>query len=169
MLGNYAALATAWRLLTEFAEIPRDQGEFGSDLVRTMNQHILETSADREPWVWIIEIILGEIDAGNFDRPFKYERNGSDILLFIRPSHIMQYISQTPALRPKFDALPVKSDRVLKKQMDNAGVVPQEFDDKERRINGRRIAHMCGVSLNKLEEFGLSPVLPEDIPEGSGF
>ena len=163
MLGNYAALATAWRLLTEFTDVPRSQGEFGTDLMRTMNGHILETSADREPWVWILEIILGEIDAGNFDRPFKFEMDGTDTLLFIRISHIMQYISQTPALRPKFDALPVKSDRVLKKQMEKAGVIPEQHDDKERRIGGKRVAHMCGLSLNKLEEFGLSMVVPEEI------
>ena len=41
----------------------------------------------------------------------------------------------------------------------------KEFDDKERRINGKRCAHMSGLSLKKLEEFGLSPVLPEEIPE----
>ena len=165
MLGNYAALATAWNLLCEFAGMHRNTGDFGIDLVRTMNQHILETSADREPWVWIMEIILGEIDAGNYDRPFKFERNGDDVLLFVRTAHLMQYLSQTASLRPKYDALPVKSDRVLKKQMDKAGVILPEFDDKERRIGGKRVAHMCGLSLKKLEEFGLSPVLPEDIPD----
>ena len=165
MLGNYAALATAWNLLCEFAGMHRNTGDFGIDLVRTMNQHILETSADREPWVWIMEIILGEIDAGNYDRPFKFERTGDDVLLFVRTAHLMQYLSQTASLRPKYDALPVKSDRVLKKQMDKAGVILSEFDDKERRIGGKRVAHMCGLSLKKLEEFGLSPVLPEDIPD----
>ena len=163
MLGNYAALATVWNLLCEFAGMPRNTGDFRTDLIRTMNQHILETSADREPWVWIMEIILGEIDAANYDRPFKFERNGNDVLLFVRTAHLMQYLSQTASLRPKYDALPVKSDRVFKKQMEKAGVILPEFDDKERRIAGKRVAHMCGLSLKKLEEFGLSPVIPEEI------
>ena len=76
----------------------------------------------------------------------------------------MQYLSQTPALRAKFDALPVKSPRVLKSQILKAGIIDKEHDDKERSINQRRCAHMSGLSVKKLEEYGLSPVLPEVIP-----
>lgn len=165
MVGNYAALATSWTLLCEFSSIPAEQGGFLQDLMQTMNSHVLETSNEREPWVWIMEIILGEIDAGQFQRPYKYEKAGDDHLLYIRTPHIMQHLSQTPSLRAKFDALPVKSDRVLKKQLIKAGIIRKEFEDRERRIEGKRCAHMSGLSLGRLEAYGLSPMLPEESPE----
>jgi len=164
MVGNYAAVATAWVLLCEFCDIAAEQGGFLSDLLQTMNSHVLETSNEREPWVWILEIILGEIDAGNYQHPYRYEADKGEYYLYIRSPHIMQHLSQTPALRAKFDALPVKSDRVLKKQLIKAGVLEKERDDRERRIDGKRCAHMSGLSLSVLESYGLSPMLPDDSP-----
>ncbi|MGY0216273.1 toprim domain-containing protein [Endozoicomonadaceae bacterium StTr2] len=162
MVGNYAALATSWQLLCEFSGLSPHQGNTPRDLLKAMNTHVLETHNDREPWVWIMEIILGEIDAGHYLRPFRYELHGDDCLLFIRTPHIMQHLSQTPALRSKYDALPVKTDRALKKQLLKAGVLSQENEDRERRINGQRCAHMSGLSLAVLEQYGLSPMLPDD-------
>ncbi|KEI71296.1 toprim domain-containing protein [Endozoicomonas elysicola] len=169
MVANYAAMAVCWSLLCEFSGLPGEQDVMMVDMVQSMNHHVLETSNEREPWVWILEIILGEIDAGSFPRPYKFETNGDDCLLYIRTPHIMQHLSQTSALRPKFDALPVKSDRVLKKQLIKAGVLARENDDRERRIDGKRCAHMSGLSLNRLEGYGLSPMLPDDLAHvGSG-
>jgi hypothetical protein len=36
--------------------------------------HIMESRAEREPWIWILEIILGEIDRQQYQSPFKFEQ-----------------------------------------------------------------------------------------------
>ncbi|WP_067519578.1 toprim domain-containing protein [Endozoicomonas ascidiicola] len=164
MVGNYAAIYCAWRLLCDFLEIPTNQGDFPLDLLSAMNAHVTETSADREPWVWIMEIILGEIDSGNFRFPYKFEEHPTDpddTLLFIRFTHMMQHMSTSNSLRAKFDAMPVKSATVFSRQVKEAGVCPDEFRDKERTIGQRRATHLFGISLKELERFGLSVSIPD--------
>jgi hypothetical protein len=161
MAGNYAAVITAWRLLGEFAGIERGQGDFVPDVLAEMNAHIADTEAEREPWVWIMEILLSEISAGNFKHPFKFDEVEAERCLCIRPQHVMDHISGTLSLREKWNMLPVKSARVLKRQLVNAGVVHTE--DVERFINHRREGHMMAVSLDKLEKFGLHASTPETL------
>lgn len=151
MSANYAAVFLAWQYLCEFAGIDADQGEFDGDLFEEMNRHISETSADREPWVWIMETALSEIAAGRFQYPYTWQA-GADAALLVRTSHIIDHISTTPALREKWNGLPVKSDRVFKKQMQNAGVIN---GDCERTIHLKRVSNLQMISLAKLEQFGL--------------
>ncbi len=162
MAGNYAAIMTAWRLLCDFAEIDRDQGEFIPDVLAEMNGHIAETDADREPWVWIIEILLSELSAGVFRHPYIFTEVNDEECLCVRTSHIMDHISHTMALRDKWNALPVKSDRVLKRQLVDAGVVLD--GNYERTISGRREQHMVALSLEVLKRFGLY-ASPPKVPE----
>lgn len=160
MVSNYAALATAWILLAEFAGIASDQNQFPDDLVQEMNSHIIESRAVREPWVWIMEIILGEIDRNEFKSPFKFEqRNDGDVWLLIRPTHIMQHLSQTSSLRAKFDAMPVKTAKVFAKQLERADVVAET--NLERSIRRQRIGHLYALSLNQLQTYGLSVSTPD--------
>ena len=158
MAGNYAAVLTAWRLLCDFADIDRDQGDFIHYVVTGMNNHITDTDADREPWVWIIEILLSEIAAGQYRHPYKFDIEDGETVLCVRSSHIMDHIAHSMALRDKWNALPVKSDRVLKRQLNNADVLAK--DDIEREINQRREAHLVAISLGKLEKFGLHAAPP---------
>jgi len=65
----------------------------------------------------------------------------------------MHHFATTPALRDMWNALPVKSDRVFKKQITQAGVTIK--DGHERTINGRRVAHMTALSLSRLADYGL--------------
>lgn len=166
MVTNYAALLTAWRLLTSFAGIEREEEQgFVQDLLRTMNRHIAETVGDREPWVWIMEVIFGEISAGHYRHPYKIaiadEFGYEEHCLLLRTSHVVQHLRQTPGLRDVWNALPVKSDRVLKRQMKRAGVVYKERMDP--LINGHREAHMVALSIPKLKEFGLLVGLPHEM------
>ena len=66
MAWNYAALLTAWRYLADFVGLSFDYGNLEQDLMATMNAHVEETSADREPWVWILEIVLSEMERGDY-------------------------------------------------------------------------------------------------------
>jgi hypothetical protein len=171
MAGNYAALLTAWRLLAEFAEIDVRQGELPTDLVATMNDHIKETSADRAPWVWILETALAEIARHKFEAPHVFDRvededgKGHECLL-IRTSDVMHHLATTSALKDLWNALPVKSDRILKKQLTQAGVTIG--DGHERTIGAgmtrRRVAHMTALSLSQLAGFGLHAIPTNDIP-----
>lgn len=158
MMENYAAILTAWALLCEFAEIDIEQGQFIPDLLAEMNSHIADTDGTRLPWVWIMEILLSEIDAKRFAHPYTWDQiktdaGHSEMALFVRPNHVMDHISTAPHLRAKFDALPVKTGRIFKAQLLQSGVVVA--DDIERKIHGVRSAHLTAISLAKLEQLGL--------------
>lgn len=166
MIENYAGLLTSWRLLCEFARLDPRQGNFIGDLVKTMNIHITDTSADREPWVWILDTVLNEIAANKFTYPFKFIRyneaaTGTQVeCLLIRPAHIMAHISSSMALRDIWHGLPVKTPRVFKQQIQSADVVYRERVDTT--IDRQRHTHMMALSLDKLAEFNLHPSRPKD-------
>ena len=53
--------------------------------------------------------------------------------------------------------LPVKSDRVYKRQLKQAGVVwgDKNRPECERTVNGRRVAHMTPLNIEALAGYGL--------------
>jgi hypothetical protein len=163
MAGNYAAIVTAWRLLCEFAGADHAMGDFEADVMGVMNEHVSETVADREPWVWILEILLSEISAGNYRHPSAWDTlrvgDADHDVLMVRTSHVMDHIAHTNSLRDKWNALPVKSDRIFKRQIAEADVLARDLDGKplefERTIRGRREAHMVGIDMQRLELYGL--------------
>lgn len=159
MAGNYAAILTAWRLMCEFAGLDVSQGDFEDDVLAEMNGHIKDTSADREPWVWIVEIVLSELAAGNYKHPYKWDTVDGEECLLIRTSHVMDHIAHTNSLRDKWNMLPVKTDRVFKRQMANAGVLITNANDQalevERTIRDRREGHLVAISIPKLERYSL--------------
>jgi hypothetical protein len=90
-------------------------------------------------------------------------------VLMIRTSHIMDHLSHTNSLRDKWNALPVKSDRVFKKQLHSAGVLLTnsngEPDDFERTISQKRIAHLSALSMAKLADYALYGVKMDISPD----
>ncbi len=160
MAGNYAAVLTAWKLLSEFAGVEWTQGDFVRDVVAEMNSHISETKADREPWVWILEMLFSEIDAHRFVHPYKFETimdpvHGERRALLVRTGHVMDHIAHSNHLKEKFHALPVKSHSILKRQLVQAGVLIEPEKGHERRIDYKRVAHMVALDLDILETYGL--------------
>jgi hypothetical protein len=162
MAGNYAAVALAWRYLCEFAGMDDGEGDFFHDLLAEMNSHIAETSADREPWVWILETVLSEIDGGNYKHPYTFDMVDGEFCILLRTGHVMDHIAHTGSLRDKWNGLPVKSDRVFKKQLQQAGVVVGA-KEVERRIFMRRVPYLTAISLRRLEAFGLHVSVREDM------
>lgn len=155
MAGNYAALFTAWRLLAEFAGLGLNDGNVLADLKAQMNAHIADTSADRDPWVWIMEILLAELATKEFKAPYTWDWANGEECLLVRTSDVMHHLASKPALREVWNGLPVKSDRVFKKQATNAGVI---VETAERTLHGRRVAHMACFSLARLADYGLHAV-----------
>ena len=155
---NYAALLTGWRLLAEFAGVDAKFADFPSHVIAMMNRHIQETSGDRQPWVWIVQTLLSEIAAGMFEAPHVFDYHVADLCLMVRTSDVMHHLKTRSALRDIWNALPVKSDRVFKRQLTQAGVI---VGDVERTIGTRRVAHLSALALDKLEAFGLHAVVPE--------
>lgn len=154
MTRNYAALLTTWRLLCGFSGVDEGQGGFKHDLIKAMNTHIGESTADREPWVWIMRTILNEISSGHYRQPYKtwFDDENRPVLV-IRPAHIMHHLRSSVYLRETWNALPVKSDRVLKQQLQHAGVILHERLNPV--INNKQENHLVGLSVDKLDEFGL--------------
>ncbi len=167
MEGNYAALITAWRLLCEFLDVDRVQGEFIRDAVAEMNAHIADTSGDREPWVWITETLVNEIAGKNYRLPHTWglvedKTTGErEECLIVRPTQVMHHLSSNMALRDVWNMLPVKSARVYKQQLMKSGVVVD--GDIERSISGKREAHMVALGLSRISRFGLTASPPEHI------
>lgn len=163
MVENYAALRSAWLLLCEFAGLDQTEGHFLRDLTAQMNAHVKDTVADRQPWVWILETLLSEIARGNYRYPFAFdETDDGEAYLAVRTSHVMDHMAREQSLRTWFDNLPVKSDRVFKQQIKAANVLAE--DDVEKTVQGRRVAHMVGLSLAALEQYGLYAVAPKTAP-----
>ena len=173
MAHNYAAVLTAWRLLCEFADIDTADNNFVQDAISEMNSHIRETSGDREPWVWIVETLLSEIATNNFRHPYdwsdvKNEDGEPESCLLVRTSHVMDHLAHTHSLRDKWNSLPVKSDRVFKRELRAAGVILS--DEVERTLGGnvhmnepgKRVSHMTALSIQRMERYGLYVVGPAD-------
>jgi len=154
MLTNYAAVVTAWRFLCEFAGIAPGTGNFLHDLRAEMNSHIRDTAGDREPYVWILELIASELDAGEFRHPWKIDAVDDQAVLLIRPKDIIGHISTSMRLREQWNGLPVKTASVLAKQLQQAGLVVKSGLDKI--IRGRRTGHMYALSLKGMSELGIS-------------
>jgi hypothetical protein len=133
-----------------------------------MTAHIAETDGARLPWFWVMDVLLSELAARRFEFPRCWDTvqtdEGKIMALFVRQSHVMDHIASAPPLRQKFDALPIKTAWILKKQLLQSGVVPKHagklLDDVEKRIHGRRHAHMTAIRVPSLERIGL-----EAIPE----
>ncbi len=156
MQENYAAVLTAWALLSDYADFAQEQGGFIEDTIAEMNSHLMDTDGTRLPWVWIMEILLSELDAKRYDHPFLWERDHQHgWVLFLRPNHVMDHIGTANHLRDKFNHLPIKTGRIFKRQLMASGVVVPGLEDVERSIQGKRTAHLTGISLAKLEKLGL--------------
>lgn len=159
IVTNYAAIRTAWELLCDFAQIDVAQGGFIGDLTAQMNSHVTDTKGERQPWVWIVSVLLSEISRGTFRHPYTFDcTSEEEDFLAVRASDVMDHIAREPSLRQVWDSLTIKSSTVLKKQLRSANVLAEE--DIERTIRGKREAHLVGLSLPALEQYGLSPSRP---------
>jgi hypothetical protein len=184
MAGNYAAVGTAWKLLCEWLELDPKQGDFPRDLMVEMNLHVKETSGARQPWVWIVEKLFSEIAMNEFRLPYTWERIDDRPYLLVRTSHVMDHLSRTPALREVWNQLPIKSDRVFKRQLQQARAImlnedggvrelertlgdePSPMASEDRR---RRVAHLVALDLHRLSEFGVYAVPSGALAQSSLF
>jgi Peduoviridae DNA primase len=159
MTSNYAAVLTAWRLLCDFAGIAPKEIPFTKDLIQEMNLHIKSTDAEREPWVWALEVILSEIDTNRYRHKYAWGDHKIQGVtyqaLFIRHMDIINHVRMNTHLRDFWNSFPIKTAGVLKNQMMLAGVVLS--DTGEKTINKSRVGRMLILDLKKLEEFGLAP------------
>lgn len=168
MITNYAALGTAWRMLSLFTGVPEGSWDFLGSLVQEMNSHITETTSDRQPWALIIDKLLSEIASRQFRHPYKFDTEDEVAVLCLRTNHVMAHLSQSNNLRPFWDRMTVKSDRVLKRQLVIAGVLlmdkhkPEEPLHVERSHHGVRTSNMVCLNLKALEKFGLFATIPEE-------
>lgn len=166
IVENYAALLTAWRLLAEFAELPIEFGGMVRSVVTEMNEYLKDSKGERHPWVWIVSTLLAEIGQRTFEARHIFTRVDGEICLAVRTSDVMHHIHTRPALKSIWEQLPVKSDRVLKRQLAQAGVLATNSDgdvlEFERTIGLSRVGHLIGISIEKIKEYGLHAVLPVD-------
>ena len=159
MIYNYAAVMTAGAVLFEWSGMQHLEADFFEHLAREMNQHMAATQHDREPWVWIMEHVLSDIDSRQFEYPFGVRDHDGHECLIIKPKHIIQHLQTTSRYRQIWDSLPVKSTAVFKKQLQRAGILLTE--SKELHFDGRRHQRMAALSLAQLDRWGLDVALEE--------
>lgn len=169
MVNNYAAIGTAWELLCRFLGLQVQMGNFLRNVLTEMNRHIRETVSDRQPWAWVVEKLLSEIAANRVNYPYAFdvvdEPDGTQqAVLCIRTGHVIDHMRQTPYLKEFWDGLPIKSDRVFRRQLEQAGVVFMDSENKarlfEKKVGNSRVGYMVGLSLPALLKFGLHAVVP---------
>ncbi len=170
MVHNYAAVLATWYMLADFANLDSSQFDFRADLVKRMNTHIAETSEDREPWIWIMEKLLSEMSARRFPHPYCFDTVEGKLALIVRTSHVMDHLSSAMHLREFWNGVTIKSDRVFKRQLKDAGVVIHDqagnlVEGVERTLNGVRVAHMMALDVAELELKGLA-VPVDETPSG---
>lgn len=112
------------------------------------------------PWTLIVQVLLGEITAGRFSEPYKFDEEGGVSVLCVRPGHVMEFLRFDPRLRAFWETLPDanKSDRRLKRDLVHGGVVLMDGPDPlviERTVKDRRVGHMVALSLPALKQRGL--------------
>jgi len=159
MISNYAAVMAAAGLLFEFSGSEHLIDDFYDHLAREMNVHMKSTEHDREPWVWILEHILSDIDSHQFDYPYGVRDHDGQACLVIKAKHIMQHLQTTSRYRQVWDSLPVKSTVVFKTQLQRAGVLISET--KEFTHNNRRHQRMAALSLEQLDRWGLDVAMEQ--------
>lgn len=175
MVNNYAALGTAWELLCQFLGLEVHRTGFLPDLVAEMNRHIRETVSDRQPWAWVVEKLLSEIAAKRFSYPYAFIEDVAEgeegqhtrqwTTLCIRTGHIMEHMNSATYLREFWDGLPIKSDRIFRKQLEQAGVILMDGDKArifEKKIGNQRVGYMVGLDLAVLNRYGLHAVVPTE-------
>lgn len=158
MVRNYAAVAVAWKLLLEFAELEESEFGFIPHLLAEMNNHIATTEAERQPWVWILDTILNEIAADAYPYPYRIDEYEGEEVLMLLPKNVMHHLATKSGLRAMYDSLPVKTPAVFKSQLKEAGVIVKERFDP--LIDGQRVSHMMVLSVEKLAGYGLHPQAP---------
>lgn len=116
----------------------------------------------RQPWVRIIEQLLAEISRGEFCYPFKFDQEGSNDVLFLRTSDVMEQLERGTWMHEHRKDMPIRSDRVLKKQLKQAGVLLTDRAGNakpfERTLGGKRIGHLVALRLADLRLAGLNTV-----------
>lgn len=169
IVENYAAMLTAWKYLAEFAGLPVEFAGMARSIVAEMNDYLHDAEGERHPWIWIMQTLLAELASGAFESPAVFTLIDNQVHLAVRTSDVMHHIRTKPALRGIWDQLPVKSDRILKRQLVQAGVVAMKDGETplelEKMWHSKRVSHLTAISVDRIREFGLHAVLPpiEDI------
>ena len=117
--------------------------------------------APRPPWLRVMQVLADEINTQAYPYPYAIRRDRTHgPCLFLRTSHVMQHLAHSMPLREFWSCLPIKSDRVLRRQLNQAGVIA--LPHAEKSINGQRLTHLLGLSIDALKRHGIELAMPAD-------
>jgi len=113
----------------------------------------------RQPWVRIVDALLAEIARGAYKSPFKFDQEECQDVLMIRTSDAMTHFGQGFWEKRGWPDMSALSDRVLKKQLKQAGVLIVDSlgnaKSFERTLGGKRVGHLTALRLSELHAQGL--------------
>jgi prophage antirepressor-like protein len=116
----------------------------------SLGKHI---ALPKSPWVWVIGHFYIKWQDGACQGVIGTEDEVQGVYcLLIRPSQVIECLMHDPDLAETLALLPVRSPRVLRKELEEAGVVVGEC---ERVIDGKRVGHLLALSLDQLEAHGI--------------
>lgn len=110
-------------------------------------------------WGRCIERLLADLDSNAYEYPaFFEERNGEDVLV-IRTEQVMKHLHQTGWVRLCQANMPIRSGRVLKRELVAHGVVVLDEAGQvkvmEKSLGRKRIGHLIALSLPALLRHGI--------------
>lgn len=118
----------------------------------TLGKHL---ALPPRPWVWLICQMNAKWMKGQADSVWVFDDfQGVPCVLF-RPSQAIGLLMEDDTLAETLSLLPERSPRVLRKTLEQEGVVVGEC---ERSIDGKRVGHLLALSIEKLEEHGIPAV-----------
>jgi len=124
-----------------------------------------------------LDTLCSEIAAGRYHYPYDVADVGGERCLLFQPRHAIDHLAREPGLRERWNALPVKSPGVFRRQLAAARVmlgageaVPVLARDRlDRLLPDRSVAGSCGqcrvqnlvaARLDALHGYGLDVPTP---------
>ncbi|MCP5197317.1 MAG: hypothetical protein H6974_11100 [Gammaproteobacteria bacterium] len=105
----------------------------------------MDEDTDDPDWKRILDTLLEEIEKGRYLYPYRFDKVGDADCLLIRTAHIMDYLKGAEHLATFYRSLDSTSDRVLKRELQRAGVLVATRLDPV--INGHRLGHAVAIDL----------------------
>ena len=102
------------------------------------------------PWRYVIEALLDRLDA--FTEPYAVDTVAGEWCLCVRTSDLTRFLLRDPSVAKTLATLPVKSDRRLKRDLRDVGLIR---GDVERTIGGVRVAHLTAISIDAMAAQGV--------------
>lgn len=101
-------------------------------------------------WQRILKTVLREIETGKYPFPHAFREIDGVPCVILRTAQVMAHLRTMPRLRSFFDGLMSKSDRVLKRQLRDAGLILRARTNPT--VAGQSLHHAVAIKLEGVRQ-----------------